>query len=126
METWKEKRNRILLLLFLLSFVVYAVSFYVAFADLPLNIPTWHQFLLLYFHFVPMFFLEWLLCRTAKLRWRILLPLLPLVLVGLWFLSTAEWYLMAWFFFGIWCVPPVLGCLAGWGVWAIEKRLKSK
>ena len=122
MQDMKQKSNRILLALCIFFFVLYAIIFGVAFADLPLNIPPWHQFLLLYFHFVPMFFLELLLCRTAKLRWRLLVPLIPLILVGLWFLSTAEWYLMAWILFGIWCVPPLLGCLAGWVVWHITKR----
>ena len=126
MQNMKEKSNQLLLLLFLLSFVIYAVIFAAAFAELPLNIPPWHQFLLLYFHCIPMFFLEWLLCRTAKLRWRLLLPLIPLVLVGIWFLSTAEWYLMAWILFGVWCVAPLTGCLAGWIVWLLSGWLKRR
>ncbi len=125
MQNMKQKSNQLLLLLFLLSFLMYAAVFASAFAQLPLRISSWHQFLLLYAHFIPMFFLEWLLCRTAKLRWRLLVPAIPLALAGLWFLSTAEWYLMAWILFGIWCAAPVLGCVAGWIVWAIGKRRKN-
>lgn len=124
MKPMEPRSNRVLLALFLVSFALYAVIFGTAFADLPLHIPPWHQFLLLYFHFFPMLFLELLLCRTVKARWRIIVPLLPLLLAGLWFLSTAEWYLMAWILFGIWCVPPLLGCVAGWIIWLVIKRVK--
>ena len=68
------KGNAVLLSLTLITFAAYAVVLVTAFWDLPLDIPTWHQLLLLYAHFIPMFFLELLLCRTAKLKWRILLP----------------------------------------------------
>lgn len=124
MKGIRTKGDRLLLVLCVLAFGVYALVFGSAFAELPLAIPPWHLALLLYFPFVPMFLLELLLCRTAKLRWRLLVPLIPLVLVGLWFLSMAEWYLMAWILYLWWCVPSVLGCLVAWGVWAVRKRIK--
>lgn len=113
----KEKGNRVLLALTLAAFAAYAAVFVTAFWELPLNVPQWHLLLLMAAHFVPMFLLELLLCRTAGVGWRILLPAALLALPGLWFLSTAEWYLMAWVLFGWWCVPPVLGCLAAWAAW---------
>ena len=113
------KGNAVLLSLTLITFAAYAVVLVTAFWDLPLDIPTWHQLLLLYAHFIPMFLLELLLCRTAKLKWRILLPAVLLAVPGLWFVASAEWYAMAWFLAGWWCVAPVLGCLAAWAVWAI-------
>ena len=81
------KGNAVLLALTLITFAAYAVVLVTAFWDLPLDIPTWHQLLLLYAHFIPMFLLELLLCRTAKIKWRILLPavllvLAPAVLIG--------------------------------------------
>ena len=117
------KGNAVLLFLTLIFFAAYAVVLVTAFWDLPLDIPPWHQLLLLYAHFIPMFFLELLLCRTAKVRWRILLPAVLLILPGLGFLAAAEWYALAWVLVGWWCVAPVLGCLAAWAVWAIPQRL---
>lgn len=122
MKRIENKSDKLLLVLCILSFTVYAVIFGSAFAELPLNIPSWHQGLLLFSHFIPMFFLELLLCRTAKFRWRLIVPLIPLLLVGIWFLSLAEFYLMAWIFFLFWCIPPLLGCLTALGIWAIGKR----
>lgn len=123
MAPMRETANRVLLVLTLLTFAAYAVVLVTAFWDLPLDIPSWHQLLLLYAHFIPMFFLELLLCRTAKMRWRILLPALLLLLPGLWFVASAEWYAMAWILAGWWCAAPVLGCLAAWAVWAISRRV---
>lgn len=47
-------------------FAVTMAVYTAAFSDLPLNIPPWHQLLLLYFHAFPMFFLQLLLCRRAR------------------------------------------------------------
>ena len=51
---------------FAVTMAVYTAAFTAAFSDLPLNIPPWHQLLLLYFHAFPMFFLQLLLCRRAR------------------------------------------------------------
>lgn len=118
------KGNAVLLALTLIAFAAYAVVLVTAFWALPLNIPPWHQLLLLYSHFIPMFLLELLLCRTAKLKRRILLPAVLLAVPGLWFVASAEWYAMAWGIVGGWCVAPVLGCLAAWAVWAISQRVR--
>ena len=61
---------------------VYTAAFAAAFPDLPLNIPPWHQLLLLYFHAFPMFFLQLLLCRRARAVWRLLVPLALLAVPG--------------------------------------------
>ena len=60
---------------FAVTMAVYTAAFTAAFSDLPLNIPPWHQLLLLYFHAFPMFFLQLLLCRRARAVWRLLVPL---------------------------------------------------
>ena len=116
------KGNAVLLSLTLITFAAYAAVLVTAFWDLPLDIPPWHQLLLLYAHFIPMFLLELLLCRTAKLRWRLLLPAALLAVPGLWFVASAEWYAMAWVLAGWWCAAPVLGCLTAWAVWAVSRR----
>ena len=67
---------------FAVTMAVYTAAFTAAFSDLPLNIPPWHQLLLLYFHAFPMFFLQLLLCRRARAVWRLLVPLALLAVPG--------------------------------------------
>ena len=126
MQNMKQKSNQLLLLLFLLSFLMYAAVFASAFAQLPLRIPPWHQFLLLYAHCIPMFFLELLLCRRANWAWRLRLPVLLLAIPGVWFLATAEWYLLAWVLVGWWCVAPAAGCLLAWMVWGVQQCMRHR
>lgn len=122
----KSKTDRLLGIFFMASMVFYVVVFATAFSSLPLNIPSWHQLLLLFFHFVPMFFLQLLLCRRVKIRWRILGPLILLLVPGLVFLYGAEWDLMAWIFFLIWCIAPVTGSVLAWVVWAVAAVIAKK
>lgn len=119
-----NKADRVLLGLTLVTFAAYAVILVTAFWDLPMNIPPDHQFLLLYAHCVPMFFLELLLCRRATWVWRLLLPLVLLAIPGVWFLAAAEWYLLAWVLVGWWCAAPLAGCLLGWTVWAVWRSVR--
>lgn len=115
-----------LLLLTLVTFAAYAVILATAFWDLPLDIPPEHQFLLLYAHCIPMFFLELLLCRRANWAWRLRLPVLLLAIPGVWFLATAEWYLLAWVLVGWWCVAPAAGCLLAWMVWGVQQCMRHR
>lgn len=126
MKPMKRTADRVLFALFLVSFAAYCAVFLSAFARLPLNISSLHQGLLLFAHFIPAFFLELLLCRIAAFPWRLLLPALPLLAAGLWFLSRAEWYLMAWVLFLFWCIAPLAGCLTAQLVFAISRRLKKR
>lgn len=123
MKTVFHKSDKVLLSVFVISMMAYILIFALAFAELPLNIPPWHQFLLLHFHFVPMFFLQLLLCRKATLRWRLLIPLILLVVPGILFLNKAEWNIMGWIIFLFWCVAPVLGSVFAWIVSAIQRRI---
>ncbi len=75
-KIFANKNNRILLALFLLTMAVYVGIFATAFSELPIRIGPVHQLLLLLFHFVPMFFLELLLCQLPRPLWRILVPTL--------------------------------------------------
>lgn len=125
MKTVFRKGDKVLLIAFVISMVAYILIFAFAFAELPLNIPPWHQFLLLCFHFIPMFFLQLLLCRYATLCWKLLIPLILLVVPGILFLSKAEWDIIGWFIFLFWCVAPILGSAFAWIVSAIQKRIYS-
>lgn len=94
-------------------------------SDLPLNIPPWHQLLLLYFHAFPMFFLQLLLCRRARAVWRLLVPLALLAVPGVLFLSAAGWMVMGWFLLMWWCAAPLLGSALAWLVWAVSLRSRA-
>ena len=126
MKHIQRKSDKVLLVLCIGFFAVYCVIFLSAFSVLPLNIAPWHEKLLRFFHFIPMFFLELLLCRIATPKWRFIIPAIPLVLMGLWFLSHAEWYTLGWILFLAWCIPPALGCLTAFMVFVICRKLKKQ
>ena len=96
---------------------VYAVVFVSAFWHLPIDIPVWHQALLIYFHFIPMLLLQLVLCRTRSIPVRILLPLGILAGVGLVWLCLTEWSIIGWALFIYWCTAPVMGCALAWVVY---------
>ena len=83
---------------FAVTMAVYTAAFTAAFSDLPLNIPPWHQLLLLYFHAFPMFFLQLLL----------------------------GWMVMGWFLLLWWCAAPLLGSALAWLVWAVSLRKSGR
>ena len=116
------KQNKIDLVLlgcFLAALAVYAVIFGSAFLELPLNISPWHQFLLLFFHFVPTFFLQLLMCHMTGPAWRFALPpamfLVPALVFAL--CTGGQW--LGWVLTGFWCIAPLLGCALGWLVWGV-------
>lgn len=111
---------------FAVTMAVYTAAFAAAFSDLPLNIPPWHQLLLLYFHAFPMFFLQLLLCRRARAVWRLLVPLALLAVPGVIFLSAAGWMVMGWFLLLWWCAAPLLGSALAWLVWAVSLRKSGR
>ena len=118
MKPIMDKTDKILLTLFLMSLAAYLVIFLSAFWDLPLNIPPWHQGLLLYFHSIPMFFLQLLLCRLAKPHWRLFAPLMLLLVPGLVFVGSAGWAVLGWVLFLYWCTAPTAGLYGVLGSWA--------
>ena len=117
----KNRTDKILLAVFLLSLSAYAAFFAYCFSELPLSITPPQQALLLYSHSIPIFFLQLLLCRTVKLCWRLLIPLILLLIPGLVFTSTAGWHVIAWVLFGLWCIAPAAGCVLAWIVYALRK-----
>ena len=120
------RTDKLLFGLFAAALALYLVIFGTAFADLPLNVPNWHLALLLYFHFFPMLFLQLLLCRRARVLWRLLVPLALLAVPGAVFLNTAGWMVMGWILFLWWCVAPALGSALGWLLWAALLRKRGR
>ncbi len=124
-KIFANKNNRISLALFLSTMVAYVIIFATAFVKLPISIGPVHQLLLLLFHFVPMFFLELLLCQLTRPLWRILAPTLLLAVPVLIFVAVGEFYVLAWILAGLWCIAPVVGSLLAYLVWHINHRLKK-
>lgn len=116
MKLVEEKTDEVLLGVFALSMAVYIVIFAAAFAELPISIPPWHQFLLLSFHIIQ-FCLQLLLYRLAKPRWRLLVSVVLLMAPGVVFLRVAGWTVMGWILSLYWCAALVLGCVFTWTVW---------
>lgn len=126
MRPANRRTDRILFWIFLLSLIVYIVLFSTAFSNLPLNLAPWHQAMLLYFHSIPTFCLQLLLCRRANLRWRLLLPTFPLIVTGVFFLSFVDWHIMGWALFLLWCAAPILGSALAWAVWGMGRLVQRR
>lgn len=124
-KIFAERSSRILSALFLVTMAVYVVIFAAAFAELPINIGPLHQCLLLYFHFIPMFLLELLLCKLARPVWRIFVPMIILAIPVLIFAAVAEFHVIAWILAGSWCIAPAAGSLLACLVWYLNRRLKK-
>lgn len=121
-----NKTDRIWLCSFAITLIVYLLIFISCFTEIPINRPTWHIRLLLYFHIIPMFCLQLLLCRRARVRWRLMIPIILLAVPGFIFLNSIDWDIGGWIFFLIWCVAPLLGCMVAWVVWGVMEYVKKK
>ena len=117
MKTCNPNTNRILSRLCWVTAAIYVAIYVAAFWDLPINISIWHQGLLIYFHFIPMFLLQLVLCRTRSTPVSIFLPLGILAGVGLVWLCLTQWTLLGLVLFGYWCIAPVMGCFVAWIVY---------
>ena len=114
------KQNKIDLVLlgcFLAALAVYAVIFGSAFLELPLNISPWHQFLLLFFHFVPTFFLQLLMCHMTGPAWRFALPPAMFLVPALVFALCTGGQLLGWVLAGFCWAVPWAGWSGAWPFW---------
>ena len=117
----KNRTNLILLSVFLLSVLVCIGSQYV---DVTL---------ILFLPAIPMFCLQWLLCRVSRRFWVRILPALPSVVLGLmalfYLLRDSGWDRLAALILGAAAIAPTVGCLLGWCAWGIpilRRRRKEK
>lgn len=125
----QNKADLVLLGCFVAALAVYAVIFCSAFLELPLNISPRHQFLLLFFHFVPAFFLQLLMCHMSGPAWRLALPPAMFLVPALVFVACTGGQLLGWLLAGFWCLAPLLGCALGWLVWGVillVRRLRRR
>ncbi len=126
MKDWNPNTNRVLSRLFWVTAVGYAVIFVSAFWHLPIDIPVWHQALLIYSHFIPMFLLQLILCRTRSIPVRLFLPLGILAGVGLVWLCLTQWTLLGWVLFAYWCTAPLTGCAVAWVAYGVSYLIRNK
>lgn len=117
----KDRTDRILLGCFLVSLAVYLVIFVSAFAELPLNISSLNQLLLMFFHFIPQFFLQLLVCRLEGPVWRFALPFALFLIPALVFVLCTGGAGLGWVLAGGWCMAPLSGCALGWLVFGITR-----
>lgn len=117
MKTWNPTTNRVLSRLCWVTAAIYVAIYISSFWHLPIHVYTWQLSLLIYFHFIPMFLFQLLLCRTRSIPVSIFLPLGILAGIGLVWLCLTQWTVMGWALFGYWCIAPVMGCALAWVVY---------
>ena len=128
----KNRTDKILLAVFLLSLALYAagIPFYIN--GLPLDWPDWLftacAWLAVSFHALPVFCLQLLLCRRTR-HW--MAALLPLVVIGaaLWFtygyFTATGWDTLGWGILMVLSIAPAVGCVLAWaayGLWRLYRK----
>lgn len=104
----KDRQNRLLLLVFLLSLAlcVWAWLFDIR--------------LILFLPVIPAFCLTLLLCRT--IRWLVVQFLPLLLIIGIALLAACGWLTATGW--GILLIAPVSGCILAWAVYGLRKCYK--
>lgn len=125
-KVFEYKADKILLALFLSTMAAYVAISATAFSHLPPDVGPFHEFLFLYFHFIPMFFLQLLLCRLARPLWRVLIPALLLAAPALVFVAAAKVHVIALILAGWWCAAPAVGCALAWLVWGLGRKTAGR
>lgn len=123
MNSKARRTDLILCLLFVLSLLLYILACKSCFKNLPIDCPTWHIRLVLFFQFIPMFFLQLLLCRKTQIFFRVLIPIGLAILVGVVFFYTIDWHIVGWIFFLVWSIAYFAGCCLGWITWFVGRIL---
>ena len=135
----KNRMNHILLAAFLITTALY-VLFLLIWMEIiprpfynpedPFRFSALWAFLSLGFHAVPCFFLQILVCRTAK---RLVLRLTPvLLLIGIaalfaiLFFTSAGWDAMIWAIAFCLCIAPAAGYALAWLMYGILQIFKKR
>lgn len=128
----KNRTDKILLAVFLLSLAVYLflLLIYLEIIDLDLG---WSSalrgWLALTLHAVPAFCLQLLLCRRVR-RWIAALPALLTVGAALWFtygcFTTIGWDVLGWLILLLLCAAPAVGIALAWAAYGIGRFRKRR
>ena len=121
----KNRTDKILLAVFLLSLAVYVIDIIFGKGGF------WEVCLVLSLHGVPVFCLQMLLCRKVR-RWGAAIPTVILLGAALFFaygsLTTTGWDSLGYAIFLAFSVAPAVGSTLAWavfGCWRLYKRRKA-
>ncbi len=126
----KNRTDKILLAVFLLSLAAYAflLLIYLEIIDLGLEWGTLQAWLLLTFHAVPAFCLQLLLCRRTQ-RWIAALPALLTAFAAFWFaygsFTDGGWDGLGCLILLLLCAAPAAGIALAWAVYGFG-RLRQR
>ena len=130
----KNRTNRILLALCLLTAVLYAFLLLMWVEAIPhpffdsdnffLSFQLW-AYLGVGFHVVPCFCLQLLVCRAAKRPWVRLIPVFLLLGLAAWFtvgfFDATGWDNLGWGLLLLLCIAPAAGYALAWTVYGLQR-----
>lgn len=127
----KNRTDSILLNTFFLSLILYFFAFPCFFAEFASTGPRWaylvFDWLSWYFHAIPAFCLQLLLCRKIRHRFAVL-PTLFFVVLALWSAygcSTHDgWDALGYEIFLQLSAAPAVGCVLAWAVYGWTKKTR--
>ena len=131
MKKWTDK---ILLIAFFASLVFYVFLLpHCYFTFFTPETPRWaylvYDWLSRYFHAVPAFCLQFLLCRKTR-RWIAALPSLAIVGLALWsaygYFTSTGWDTLGYGILLFLCAAPAIGCILAWAIycgWKLYQKI---
>ncbi len=124
-----DRGNQILLTAFFITAVLYAFVMLCWVGAVSVTDPDLWMDLGLWFHAVPCFFLQLLICRAAKRPAIRLIPvflLAGLVAVFLCALVNAEGLDgLGWILLLLLCIAPAVGCALAWAVYGVQRLCRG-
>lgn len=127
----KNRTDKILLTVFLLSLPAYALILLtyleVIPVDFPLELFSLRAWLALTFSAVPAFCLQFLLCRRTR-RWVAAIPAVAVIGAALWFaygfFTATGWDSLGWGVLLVLSIAPAVGCALAWAVYGFHQLYK--
>ncbi len=124
----KNRTDKILLAVFLLSLTFYVFVLPRLFESIALDSPAWmytlHPWLSMTFHAIPAFCLQLLLCRRTR-RWIAALPALAVIGTALWstygFFTSTGWDTLGYGVIMLLCAAPAVGCALAWAAYGLHR-----
>ncbi len=124
-----DRGNQILLTAFFITAVLYAFVMLCWVGAVSVTDPDLWMDLGLWFHAVPCFFLQLLICRAAKRPAIRLIPVLLLLGLAAWstlgFFNAADWDGLGWGLLLLLCAAPAAGCALAWAVYGVQRLCRS-
>lgn len=127
----KNRTDKILLTVFLLSLPAYALILLTYLeiipVDFPLELFSLRAWLALTFSAVPAFCLQFLLCRRTRRRIATI-PAVAVIGAALWFaygfFTATGWDTLGWGILMLLSIAPAVGCALAWAVYGLYRICK--